>query len=79
MTSGRISAVEAMPRLPLGEMMLQRGLISKDDLDRALEHQLQSGHQKLLGEVLQQFYHCFGKIAEPGKSESVFLRPVRDG
>jgi hypothetical protein len=54
MTSTRINAVEALPRLPLGEMLLQRGLLSQEDLDRALEHQLQSGHQKLLGEVLQQ-------------------------
>ncbi|MBG81128.1 MAG: ATPase [Phycisphaerae bacterium] len=54
MSSTRINAVEALPRLPLGEMLLQRGLLSQEDLDRALEHQLQSGHQKLLGEVLQQ-------------------------
>ncbi|MDG2095516.1 MAG: hypothetical protein P8J89_09635, partial [Phycisphaerales bacterium] len=54
MTSPRLSAVEALPKLPLGEMLLKRNLISQGDLDRALEQQSQGGHEKLLGEVLQQ-------------------------
>ena len=54
MTSVRFGAVEPLSRLPLGEMLLQRDLLTQEDLDRALEHQAQSGHQKLLGEILEQ-------------------------
>ena len=54
MTTARYTAVESLPKLPIGEMLLERKLISQEDLDRALEQQSQSGHVKLLGEVLQQ-------------------------
>lgn len=46
------AAGSAVPRLPIGEMLVQRGLISESQLRQALEHQSQKGHKKLLGEVL---------------------------
>ena len=46
MNSTRFGAVEALPRLPLGEMLVQRGLISEEDLQQALEHQSQSLKKK---------------------------------
>jgi len=67
MTSPRLSAVEALPKLPLGEMLLKRNLISQGDLDRALEQQSQGGHEKLLGEVLQQI----GAVSEANVLEVI--------
>ena len=67
MTSTHFGAVEALPRLPLGEMLLQRDLISREDLERALENQAQGGHQQLLGEVL----HQLGLVSEADVLEVV--------
>ena len=67
MTSTRFGAVEALPRLPLGEMLVQRGLITEEDLQQALEHQAQSGHKKLLGEILEQL----GFVSEAGVLEVI--------
>ncbi|MHC5028013.1 MAG: GspE/PulE family protein [Planctomycetota bacterium] len=39
-------------RLPLGEMLVCRGLITHRELDDALDHQKEQGHKKLLGEIL---------------------------
>ncbi|MCI0630725.1 MAG: Flp pilus assembly complex ATPase component TadA [Phycisphaerales bacterium] len=38
--------------MPLGEMLVARGIINHDQLKQALEHQAHRGHKKLLGEVL---------------------------
>jgi type IV pilus assembly protein PilB len=46
------STYDGPKRLPLGEMLVARGLISADQLRQALEHQSAKGHRKLLGEVL---------------------------
>lgn len=43
---------DGVPRMPLGEMLVQRKLITPSQLQQALEHQAQKGHKKLLGEVL---------------------------
>ncbi|MBG83302.1 MAG: ATPase [Phycisphaerae bacterium] len=67
MTTTRFTAVEALPKLPLGEMLLKRNLISQSDLDRALEQQSQGGHEKLLGEVLQQI----GAVSEANVLEVI--------
>jgi type IV pilus assembly protein PilB len=39
-------------RQPLGEMLVERGVVTADQLKQALEHQAFKGHKKLLGEVL---------------------------
>lgn len=39
-------------RVPLGEMLVERGVITADQLQQALEYQEQRGHRKLFGEVL---------------------------
>ncbi|MEA2708326.1 MAG: hypothetical protein QOF78_927, partial [Phycisphaerales bacterium] len=39
-------------RKPLGQLLLNRGLLKQEQLDRALEEQKRSNHQKLLGEIL---------------------------
>jgi type IV pilus assembly protein PilB len=45
---------DATPRLQLGEMLVERGMISSVQLQQALEYQAQKGHRKLLGEVLTE-------------------------
>ena len=39
-------------RRPIGEMLIERGLISEQQLREALEHQAQMTHRKLIGEIL---------------------------
>jgi type IV pilus assembly protein PilB len=45
-------------RKPLGQLLLEKGLIKPEQLDRALEEQRRSGHQKLLGEILVELRVC---------------------
>jgi type IV pilus assembly protein PilB len=45
-------------RKPLGQLLLTKGLIQQEQLDRALDEQKRSGHQKLLGEVLVELRMC---------------------
>jgi type IV pilus assembly protein PilB len=50
--------VASITRKPLGQLLLAKGLIQQDQLDRALEEQKRSGHQKLLGEMLVELRLC---------------------
>jgi type IV pilus assembly protein PilB len=43
---------------PLGQLLIGRGVIQQDQLERALDEQKRSGHQKLLGEVLVEMHFC---------------------
>ncbi len=45
-------------RKPLGQLLLSRGLVTPEQLQRALEEQRRSNHQKLLGEVLVELRLC---------------------
>jgi type IV pilus assembly protein PilB len=45
-------------RQPLGQLLISRGLVKPDQLQRALEEQRRSNHQKLLGEVLVELRFC---------------------
>ena len=40
------------PRMRLGEALVGKGLITREQLEDALVHQTQKGHKKLLGEIL---------------------------
>src|SRR5262245_60628771 len=46
------STMDPGVRMPLGEMLVMRGLLTRDQLKQALEYQAQKGHKKLLGEIL---------------------------
>jgi type IV pilus assembly protein PilB len=50
--------IATLERKPLGQLLLAKGLIQQDQLERALEEQKRSGHQKLLGEVLVELHIC---------------------
>ena len=45
-------------RKPLGQLLLGKGIVRPEQLDRALEEQKRSNHQKLLGEVLVDLGFC---------------------
>jgi type IV pilus assembly protein PilB len=46
------AALEADLRRRLGEALVDKGMVTREQLNDALEHQAQRGHRKLLGEVL---------------------------
>ena len=50
--------VAMLERKPLGQLLLAKGLIQPEQLERALDEQKRSGHQKLLGEVLVEMRLC---------------------
>jgi type IV pilus assembly protein PilB len=45
-------------RKPLGQLLLAKGVIQQEHLDRALDEQRRSNHQKLLGEILVEMRFC---------------------
>jgi type IV pilus assembly protein PilB len=45
-------------RKPLGQLLLDAGVLKPEQLDRALEEQRLSNHQKLLGEILVELNLC---------------------
>ncbi len=47
-----------LERKPLGHFLLTRGVVKQEHLDRALEEQKLSNHQKLLGELLVEKSFC---------------------
>src|SRR5688500_1557527 len=50
--------IATIARKPLGQLLLDKGLVKPEQLDRALEEQRRSNHQKLLGEVLVELRIC---------------------
>jgi type IV pilus assembly protein PilB len=50
--------IATVQRKPLGQLLLDKGLIKPEQLDRALDEQRRSNHQKLLGEVLVEMRFC---------------------
>src|SRR6185436_4830905 len=50
--------VAALQRKPLGQLLLAKGLVSQEQLERALDEQRRSNHQKLLGEILVELHIC---------------------
>jgi len=48
----------AIERLPLGQLLLQQGAVTSEQLEEALEYQKQKGNSLLLGEVLQKLEMC---------------------
>jgi type IV pilus assembly protein PilB len=50
--------IASATKKPLGEILVQAGVISRADLEAALEQQQSQGHQKLLGELLVELKLC---------------------
>ncbi len=51
-TPGRHHEAPAARPVRIGDLLLERGILTQEQLDGALEHQKSIGHKKLLGEVL---------------------------
>src|SRR3954463_1135850 len=45
-------------RKPLGQLLQEKGLVKPEQLERALDEQRRSNHQKLLGEILIEMGFC---------------------
>jgi type IV pilus assembly protein PilB len=45
-------------RQPLGQILIDKGLVKPEQLERALEEQKRGNHQKLLGELLVEMRFC---------------------
>jgi type IV pilus assembly protein PilB len=45
-------------RKPLGQLLLGKGIIQAEQLERALDEQRRSNHQKLLGEIMVELGFC---------------------
>src|SRR3954451_20036700 len=45
-------------RKPLGQPLLEKGMLKPEQLERALEEQKRTNHQKLLGEILVELRLC---------------------
>src|SRR3982751_3680481 len=50
--------IATLQRKPLGELLLAKNLLSQEQLERALDEQRRSNHQKLLGEILVELHIC---------------------
>src|SRR5215213_4225723 len=50
--------IATLQRKPLGQLLLSRGLLKQEQLERALDEQKRSNHQKLLGEILVELRIC---------------------
>jgi type IV pilus assembly protein PilB len=47
-----------LEKKPLGQLLIERGVIQPEQLDHALEEQRRCNHQKLLGEILVELHLC---------------------
>jgi type IV pilus assembly protein PilB len=50
--------IATLQRKPLGQLLLVKGLIKPEQLERALDEQRRNNHQKLLGEILVELRIC---------------------
>jgi type IV pilus assembly protein PilB len=55
MTMGEIGTEQ---KLQLGQVLLDRGVVSDEQIQQALRRQQEQGHHKLLGELLVEMGHC---------------------
>jgi hypothetical protein len=45
-------------KVQLGQLLLARGVVTEEQIDRALAEQKEKGHRKLLGELLVEMNYC---------------------
>ena len=50
--------IATQPKLQIGQVLLERGLVTEDHIQQALDEQKQNGRSKLLGEVLVDLGIC---------------------
>ena len=52
------TSTQGAGRMPIGELLVRRGVLTEEDLQCALEHQSSQQHRKLLGEVSGRSRTC---------------------
>jgi type IV pilus assembly protein PilB len=57
-------------RKPLGQFLVDRGILLPEQIERALEEQRRSNHQKLLGEILVEMRFCTEDQVTEGLAEA---------
>jgi type IV pilus assembly protein PilB len=50
--------IATVAKKPLGQLLVSKGLLQPEQLERALEEQRRSNHQKLLGEIIVEMHLC---------------------
>jgi type IV pilus assembly protein PilB len=50
--------IATLEKKPLGQMLIDKGIIQVEQLERALGEQKKNNHQKLLGELLVEMHFC---------------------
>ncbi|MHC4572806.1 MAG: GspE/PulE family protein [Planctomycetota bacterium] len=53
-----VSPPVAENKMQLGQLLIARGIVTADHIDRALAEQKEKGHRKLLGELLVEMNYC---------------------
>ena len=53
-----MTPVSVQTKLPLGQVLLNRGIITQEQIDTVLEKQKTQGHSRLLGELLVELGFC---------------------
>ena len=53
-----MAEVEVQNKLQIGQVLLQRGIVTEEQIESALSRQRQSGHNRLLGELLVEMEFC---------------------
>ncbi len=53
-----MSEIAVENKMQLGQLLLARGVVSEEQIERALNEQKEKGHRKLLGELLVEMGYC---------------------
>jgi type IV pilus assembly protein PilB len=53
-----MSQIATENKMQLGQLLLARGIVSAEQIDKALSEQQDKGHRKLLGELLVEMNYC---------------------
>ena len=53
-----MSQIAVENKMQLGQLLLARGIVTAEQIDKALAEQKDKGHRKLLGELLVEMGYC---------------------
>ena len=53
-----MSQIAVENKTQLGQLLLARGVVTAEQIDKALAEQKDKGHHKLLGELLVEMNYC---------------------
>jgi len=53
-----MSQIQVSNKIPLGKLLVTRGLVTPEQIEHALDEQKEKGHRRLLGELLVEMGYC---------------------